>query len=88
VTRSTLCGACRPAWLAWLDYRLPPVLSISYGSGAAYDATPQGIRDRQASRFREWRDTIRWQQAHIEALCAAGNHGPTGTSSASPSPSS
>lgn len=64
-----LCVPCRNAWMAWLDYRLPPVLSITYGSGAARDSTAAGIRDREKSRFREWRDTIRWQQAHIEQLC-------------------
>jgi len=71
-----LCIPCAHSWSRWLDYRLPPVLSITYGSGAARDATPAGIRDREESRFREWRDTIRWQQDHIRELCEQGKHRP------------
>jgi hypothetical protein len=71
-----LCIPCAHAWGRWLDYRLPPVLSITYGSGAAYDATPRGIRDREKARFREWRDTIRWHQDHIRELCEQGKHRP------------
>lgn len=70
----SLCPPCSAASQRWLDYRLPPVLSITYGSGAARDATPAGIREREESRFRQWRDTIRWQQQHIADLCAAGKH--------------
>lgn len=69
-----LCGPCRAARQRWLDYRPPLPLSITYGSGAAYDASPRGINDARRARFEHWRETIRWHQQQIDALCALGNH--------------
>lgn len=63
---STLCAACSPAWLAWLDYRLPPppIQLMVIGDRL------QDVKDRQEARYRQWRDTIRSQQALIEQACA------------------
>ena len=69
-----LCPPCRAARLAWLDYRLPRVVAIAYGSGAPYDISPSGIRDRQRSRFEEWRSTVRFHMDLIANQCRAAGH--------------
>lgn len=61
-----LCRPCSEWYQAWYDYRLPATITlVAIGRQDARD-----IRERQEARFREWRDTVRWQQAHIERLCA------------------
>lgn len=48
--------------MAWLDTSpstLLPRLGFAHGSGAAYDISPAGIRDRRAARHAEWRRTGR-----------------------------
>lgn len=69
-----LCPPCRAASSAWLDYRLPPVLGIAHGSGAPYDVSAAGIRDRQRGRFEEWRSTIRFNRDLIARTCRAAGH--------------
>lgn len=69
-----LCVPCRAARAAWLDYRLPRVLGIAYGSGATGDMSPMGIRDRRRSRFEEWRSTILFQRQSIADRCRAAGH--------------
>jgi len=73
---TALCEPCGKAWSEWLDYRLPPVLSLTYGSGAARDSTVEGVKERQASRFEQWRSTIRLHQDLIARSCRAGHHAP------------
>lgn len=70
-----LCAPCRAEADAWWDYRPPTRLSITYGSGAAYDASPRGVADARRARFEHWRETILWHRQHIADLCAAGKHG-------------
>lgn len=64
------CPPCAEAWARWLDYRLPPppIQLITIG-GRLKD-----VQDAQEARFREWRDTIRFQQGLIDRLCAEGKH--------------
>ena len=64
------CAPCARAWARWLDYRLapPPIQLITIG-GRLRD-----VQDGQESRFRQWRDTIRFQQDLIDRLCAEGHH--------------
>jgi hypothetical protein len=69
-----LCSPCHAARVAWLDYRLPPVLGFQHGSGAPYDTSPAGIRDRQRSRFEEWRSTVKFQMDLIADACRAAGH--------------
>lgn len=73
-TDSPLCPPCRAASSAWLGYRLPPALGIAYGSGADYDMSAAGIRDRRQARFELWRDTIRWNRDLIARTCRAAGH--------------
>jgi hypothetical protein len=35
------------------------------------------VRYYRERRFREWRDTVLWQQAHIARLCLEGGHAGT-----------
>ena len=69
-----LCGPCQASRAAWLDYRLPPVFGIAHGSGAPYDVSAAGIRDRQRSRFDEWRSTVRFHRDLIARTCRAAGH--------------
>lgn len=69
-----LCIPCREARSRWLDYRLPPVPGFQHGSGAPYDTSPAGIRDRQRSRFEQWRSTVRFQMDLIASACRAAGH--------------
>lgn len=74
-----LCGPCSVESGRWLDTTpsaLLPRLSLAYGSGAAYDASPAGIRDRRSARHAEWAATVRRQRAFIAAGCRAGQHAP------------
>jgi hypothetical protein len=62
-----MCAPCRSAWAAWLDYRLPaPITICTIGN------RPKDAEMRRQSRFRQWQETVRAQQALIEQLCAAG----------------
>ena len=66
-----ICEACGAAWTAWLDYTLPPgPIRID----ASYVRTARDIKEHQEARFREWRDTIRFEQDLIEKLCREGKH--------------
>lgn len=71
---SLLCPPCRAARSAWLDYRLPPALGIAHGSGAPYDVSAAGLRDRQRSRFAEWRTTVRFHMDLIARECRTAGH--------------
>lgn len=74
MTPPPLCQPCREARLSWLDYRLPRVLGIAYGSGAAGDISPMGLRDRRNARFEEWRSTVPFQMDLIARTCRAARH--------------
>jgi hypothetical protein len=64
--RSSLCPPCSREWHAWLDWTLPPppVRLISIGNDR------REIAWRQEARYREWRDTVLFQQGLIERQCA------------------
>lgn len=68
----SLCGPCREASDAWLDYKITPALKIA--SGAARDDTAAGLADRRRARYEEWKATITRQQALIRAQCEAAGH--------------
>lgn len=73
----TLCGPCSAESVAWLDTSpstLLPRLGFAYGSGAAYDVSPAGIRERRAARHAEWAATVRFQRDLVAAGCRAGVH--------------
>lgn len=71
----SLCPPCSAASNRWLYARMPtgPV-SIAFGSGAAYDATPRGVEERRQARGRAWWALVREQRAGIARDCAAGFH--------------
>ncbi len=69
-----LCPPCREARSKWLDFRLPRTLGIAHGSGAPYDVSSAGVRDRQRARFDEWRDTIRFNRDLIARTCRKAQH--------------
>lgn len=66
-----MCPPCSALWMRWLDYRLPPAPIRLDGTGIR---TVSDIREYHERRYKQWRDEIRWQQAHIERLCREGNH--------------
>ncbi|GAA0550044.1 hypothetical protein GCM10010172_35130 [Paractinoplanes ferrugineus] len=69
-----LCPACQTQRSQWLDYRLPTALGFVHGSGAPYDVSPAGVRDRHRSRFQEWKDTIAFHRDLIARTCRAQGH--------------
>lgn len=74
-----LCGPCSAESGRWLDTSpatLLPRLSLAYGSGAAYDASPAGVRERRSARYADWAATVRRQREFIAAECRAGRHAP------------
>lgn len=70
----SLCVPCRDARLAWLDYRLPANLGIAHGSGAPYDASAAGLRDRRRARFEEWRSLVSFEMDLIARTCREAGH--------------
>ncbi|WP_394622416.1 hypothetical protein JNUCC0626_49660 (plasmid) [Lentzea sp. JNUCC 0626] len=76
--KQPLCPDCGKQWMAWLDYRItPPITFVQIGK-----PTARRIQEAQEARFREWRDTIRFQQDLIERICRE-NHD-SGTPGAAP----
>jgi hypothetical protein len=76
-----LCGPCLAEMGRWLDTSpstLIPRLGFAHGSGAAYDASPAGIRDRRAARYEEWRRTVQHGRAMVAVACRAGHHAEPG----------
>ncbi len=70
-----MCGSCAGEWAAWLDIIPRPAFRIWPGIGArTYDETGTGIEWLRAAKADDIYGTIRWQQEHIERLCAEGNH--------------
>lgn len=70
-----LCEACRSEFDAWLDTKPSvPSFGIAFGSGAAYDSTPAGVRDNNSARWKAWRELAVSQRRMIRAGCAAGLH--------------
>jgi hypothetical protein len=77
-----LCGPCSAESARWLDTSpatLLPRLSLAYGSGAVYDASPAGLRERRAARHAEWVATVRRQRQLVADGCRAGRHAVTPT---------
>lgn len=73
MTERSLCKACREESDAWLEYR-PRVLGLTIHEKASRDTTKQGVRDRNAAKLSEWRNTVRFQQGLIAKACAAEQH--------------
>jgi hypothetical protein len=74
---SDLCQPCIEQQMRWLDTRpsqMYPTFSFTYGSGAAYDTTPAGVRDRLRMNGERWRRLVRTQMAAIAADCRAAGH--------------
>lgn len=69
-----LCPPCSAARMSWLDYRLPRVSGFQHGSGAPYDTSAAGIRDRQRSRSEQWRSTVRFHMDLIARACRTAGH--------------
>jgi hypothetical protein len=65
-----LCQDCSGAWLAWLDWTLPPppIRLITVGD------TVREVGWRQEARYREWRDTVRFHLDLVERQCAEAGH--------------
>ena len=63
-----LCQPCRAEADAWLEYR-PHVLGLTIHEKATRDTTKQGVRDRNAAKLSEWRETVRFQRALIAKAC-------------------
>lgn len=65
-----LCPSCSKEWTAWLGHKIiPPINLVQIGK-----PTVARIRKAQEARFREWRDTIAFQQGLIERICADQQH--------------
>lgn len=72
-----LCGPCRAERDRWLDTvpsTLIPRLGFAHGSGAAYDVSAAGLRDRRAARYEEWRRTVLHGREMVAVACRAGHH--------------
>jgi hypothetical protein len=72
-----VCGPCSAEMSRWLDTSpstLIPRLGFAHGSGAAYDVSAAGLRERRAARHGEWAATVRRQRALVVAGCRAGIH--------------
>jgi hypothetical protein len=56
--------------MAWLDWTLPPppIRLITVGD------TVREVGWRQEARYRQWRDTVLFQQGLIEEQCARAGH--------------
>jgi hypothetical protein len=72
-----LCGPCLAESVRWLDTSpatLLPRLGIAYGSGADYDVSETGMRERRSARHAEWLATVRFQRRLVAEGCRAGRH--------------
>lgn len=69
-----MCEPCRRQSDAWLVAKVPTGLSFTFGSGAAYDATPRGVEERRQARARAWYAIVREHVEGIRLNCAAGFH--------------
>lgn len=72
-----LCAPCSEESARWLDTRpsvLIPRPGFAHGSGAPYDVSRAGLRDKGRARHAEWSDTVRFQRRLVAAGCRAGNH--------------
>lgn len=78
-----MCPSCSRAWLAWLDYRLPPAPVRIDGTGIR---RVMDIRYYHERRYREWRDTVRCQQDLVRRLCLEGGHAEEAASPEVPPP--
>lgn len=72
-----LCEPCSAESQRWLDTRpsaLIPRLGFAHGSGAAYDVSAAGLRERGSSRYEEWRRTVQHGRRMVAVACRAGHH--------------
>lgn len=72
-----LCGPCLAESWRWLDTNpmaLHPRLGFAFGSGAVYDTSEGGMRDRLAARHAEWAALVRFQRRLVAEGCRAGRH--------------
>ena len=68
----TMCPPCAAFWLRWLDYRLPPPPIRLCTPGASV----REVKSMQEARYREWRETVRFEQDLTVRLCREGKHVP------------
>jgi hypothetical protein len=76
-TKPPICPPCQERRMAWLDSKpsqVLPTFGIAHGSGAPYDVTLAGIRDRSRSRHQQWAALVREQMAGIAAYCRQAGH--------------
>jgi hypothetical protein len=51
-----------------------PRFGFTFGSGAAYDSSPAGVRDARRVRTERWYALVREQMNGIAAACRAAGH--------------
>lgn len=79
-TLAPICPPCTELRMKWLDSapsQVLPTFGIAYGSGANYDISAAGLRDRGRSRHQQWSALVREQMAGVAASCRANNHSAT-----------
>lgn len=59
-----MCPDCWEQWQSWLDYRIVEPIQFAPVGNRVMD-----VRQRQESRARRWRETIRSQQSLIKDAC-------------------
>jgi hypothetical protein len=74
VPKITRCPPCSAAWLAWLDWTMPPPPIRLDGTGIR---TARDVREAQQRRADDYYATIRYQQDLITRICAARHQGGT-----------
>lgn len=75
----SICRPCADLMGSWLDVKasdLRPGASFAHGSGAPYDASVAGLRDRLVGNGEALRRLVRTQRAAVAACCRAGVHAP------------
>lgn len=75
----SICRPCAELMGRWLDVKasdLRPGASFAHGSGAPYDVSASGLRDRLAGNGEVVRRLVRAQRAAVAASCRAGVHAP------------
>ena len=76
-TRAPICASCTELRMKWLDSKpsqLLPAFGIAHGSGADYDVSARGLRDRSRSRHQQWAALVREQMSAIATACRNAGH--------------
>jgi hypothetical protein len=73
----SLCVPCTAERMRWADSKpsqILPRFGFTYGSGAAYDVSPVGLRDGKRARYEDWRRLVKSQMALVARGCREGRH--------------